>query len=294
MNDVTEASRSLPRRRNPAATAFTLIELLVVIAIIAILAGLLLPALGRAKDRTQLSIDRNNNRQIMTAMTMYTTDNQERMPHPSWGSVWDNPGPDNWCYLTMLDGRRIPDGRTKFGDWITNQLPFFQKSQLGPFLSDVKVVLCPKDMVDSRGSKAALYKERGIKLTSYSWNGAIISYGGTAQNKTHKITSFKSMDIVQWETDDLVPFYFNDAANQPHEGISQRHSGGPPKSPDQDVKGGATVGIISGSTTFLKYNTYYDLAGGTVNRKRRPSFLPNELWCDPQDPRTGGWQAAGQ
>jgi prepilin-type N-terminal cleavage/methylation domain-containing protein len=277
------------------ARAFTLIELLVVIAIIAILAGLLLPALGRAKDRTQLAIDRNNNRQIMVAMTMYTTEQQERMPHPTWGTVDGSAsaGPDGWAYATSLPGLGIiPNAANKMD--ATNQLAFFLKGQLGPIIQDLKVMFCPKDLVESRGSKRSLYLQRNTKLTSYAWNGALISYGGSPQNKTHKITAFKAMDIVQWETDEQVPFYFNDAANQPHEGISQRHSGGSPKGPDQDVKGGATVGIISGSTTFLKYSTYYDLAGGTVARKRKPIYLPNELWCDPVDLKTGGWQAAGQ
>jgi len=68
----------ISRKRNPA---FTLIELLVVIAIIAILAALLLPALGRAKLKAQGIQCMNNNRQLLLAWRQYCEDSRDIMPY---------------------------------------------------------------------------------------------------------------------------------------------------------------------------------------------------------------------
>jgi prepilin-type N-terminal cleavage/methylation domain-containing protein len=59
--------------------AFTLIELLIVIAIIAILAALLLPALANAKSQAHRAVCMSNERQMVTAWTIYAGDNNERL-----------------------------------------------------------------------------------------------------------------------------------------------------------------------------------------------------------------------
>lgn len=93
----------------PAQTrrGFTLIELLVVIAIIAVLAGMLLPALGRARARAQVTFCQNNQRQLMLAMFLYADDHRG-------------------LYPPRADQNRWP-------------------TQLRPGYQDLQILLCPSD-----------------------------------------------------------------------------------------------------------------------------------------------------
>ena len=74
--------------------AFTLIELLVVIAIIAVLMGVLMPALGMARKQAWQSVCQSNLRQIGVAASMYAEDNDQAVPRGARGgpneSIWFN------------------------------------------------------------------------------------------------------------------------------------------------------------------------------------------------------------
>jgi prepilin-type N-terminal cleavage/methylation domain-containing protein/prepilin-type processing-associated H-X9-DG protein len=124
-------------------SAFTLIELLVVIAIIAILASILFPVFGRARENARRSSCQSNLKQIGLGVAQYVQDYDERMPFSTLDS-----GPDN-------------------GDWMDT---------IQPYIKSYQVLKCPSD---SSGAVPAPNNQ----ATSYAVNCAGQADGGVASFK---------------------------------------------------------------------------------------------------------------
>jgi len=236
--------------------AFTLIELLVVIAIIAILAAMLMPSLNKAKNHAAEVTDLNNLKQIMVALHVYCSDAGDVLPPPNWDNGGFNGANGNGTYAGWL---YQPDLNAAG----TNSL-VITAGVFWPILRQPSVYVCPNDNLQmwhwSNHEQATV--QRAQQLSSYAMNGGVIGYMAMVYPPV-KLAQMSPEACAFWETDETEPYYFNDGANYPPEGVSGRH-----------LQGGIQA-VFDGSASYIKLKTWYEQVQETN---------ANRLWCYPNSP----------
>lgn len=219
-----------PRAVRPEARAFTLPELLTVLAILAVLIGLLLPSIRRAREQANRAACMSNQHQLMLAFDQYVADSRGFAPFANWG--WcDSPKLPGWLY-TGPDKTR-PEHVERGTFW--------------RYLRARQLYRCPTD-------PGPWYPKTTHQLTSYMINGAIAAYGEDPRSIVFPASAFPNDLVVFWEVYEFEPFDGNDGSSYPSEGVSYRHGDG------------TCVAFIDGHTEYWTRRQFNDEARQSPGR----------------------------
>jgi prepilin-type N-terminal cleavage/methylation domain-containing protein/prepilin-type processing-associated H-X9-DG protein len=183
-NSAASVSTGIHLNTNRLRTAFSLIELLVVIAIIAILAGLLLPTLIRAKSQGVSTSCLSNLRQLQVCFHLYALDNSDVLP------------PNNFVY-DIYSGQPIMSGIS----WCTNVAPLdtnlagIENGLLYQYNRSLGIYRCPAD-------KSTIRTPAGVKLSeprlrSYNMSQSVNGYPEFDSGMAQQIPSYKKYTEIQ-------------------------------------------------------------------------------------------------